>query len=383
MPSKKTHEQFEKEVKETFGNDFEVITQYEGARKPMTLRHNACGHEWTAKPTNIMKTHGCPKCTQLMLAKNRIIPKDEFLKRLSEIHPNIEMIGDYVDYTTRVKFKCKIDGNEWEEKPSQILKLKFSCGVCAGTKVMPGYNSFNDIKPEFAQYLVKYEEGFQYTANSKSKLKFRCPDCGQISEKSLINLKDRFSCQYCSDGISYPEKFFYAFLKQIYDEKQIIKQKSIKTDSKTYRYDFFISDKNIIFEVHGLQHYEEGFKNFHTNCLKNNIENDKIKKDLAIASGIPESNYIVVDARESNQEYIKNSILNNPFFSGMDLSKINWNSCAKFALSSAMIKAISKYNGGTNISDIADEFKMNKRTIENYLKKGNELNLCDYDSKTA
>lgn len=378
MPKKKTHEEYQNDIRELFGEEYEVVSQYTGSKKPVTLYHKTCGYTWTAKPAGIRLTNGCPKCTQLMVAKQRVIPQEVFLQRLNEKHPNIEMIGEYVDYTTPVEFKCKIDGNIWTDTPLQVIKLKYSCKVCAGIKVMPGYNSFNDIKPNLAQYLVNYEAGFKYTANSKHKLTFRCPHCGQLIDKWLNNIYDDLHCNYCHDGVSYPEKFFYSFLKQIYNQSDIQKQFLLRIGSKTYRYDFYIKSQNIMFEVHGLQHYEEGFTRAGGLTLEEVIANDALKKELAVQQQVPIENYIVIDARKSNMEFIKNSILSHTFFKSFDLSNINWEQCGKDALTSLMIQSIDLFNKGKTQKEIADTLGVCKITIRNYLRKGAELHLCAY-----
>lgn len=373
-----TQEEYQQVIKELFGDDYEVISDYQTSKKPVTLLHKSCGHTWTALPINIRNTQGCPKCTQIRMAKKRVIPKNEFLSRLKEKHPNIEMIGEYVDYTTPVQLRCKIDGNVWSDRPVQVIRMKYSCKVCSGIKVMPGYNSFNDLKPEFAKYLVNYEEGFKYTASSRHKLDFKCPDCGRIVGKWLNNLDDHFGCPYCSDGVSYPEKFFYSFLTQIFRESEIVKQKMIIKDDKKYLYDFFIPHLNVIFEIHGAQHYENGFKQYYEHPLEENQENDAIKKQLALDSGILEENYVVIDARKSQIDYIKNSILTSEYFKSYDLSSINWEICGKDALSSLMIKAINLFNKGKTKEEIAKQLNLSVITIRNYLKKGNELQLCNF-----
>lgn len=42
----------------------------------------------------------------------RRITHEEYVKRVTEINPNIEVIGIYVDSKTKILHKCKIDGYE-------------------------------------------------------------------------------------------------------------------------------------------------------------------------------------------------------------------------------------------------------------------------------
>ena len=58
--------------------------------------------------------------------------------------------------------------------------------------------------------------------------------------------------------------------------------------------------------------------------LKNQQENDKNKYELAINNGIKPSNYIVIDCRYSDLDFIKNNIINSRFNKIFDLSNIDW-----------------------------------------------------------
>lgn len=62
MSRKKTHEEFVAELKKIHGDDYEVISKYEGSCKEITIKH-ICGCEFTTKPGNIKKVQSlCLAC---------------------------------------------------------------------------------------------------------------------------------------------------------------------------------------------------------------------------------------------------------------------------------------------------------------------------------
>jgi hypothetical protein len=148
-------------------------------------------------------------------------------------------------------------------------------------------------------------------------------------------------------------------------------------------YDNCLINKKEIWEVHGIQHYKHSFKKIgkRARTLKEEQVNDELKKKLAKENGYK---YIEIDARKSELEWIKNSILDLPEIKRYDLSKINWLQCHEFALSS-LVKIVCDYwkNGIKNTKDIAKIIKLHHTTIIRYLKKGVILGWCDYDPKEA
>jgi len=70
-----------------------------------------------------------------------------------------------------------------------------------------------------------------------------------------------------------------------------------------------------------MKYYKKSFETIGGRAVEEEIENDRIKKELDINNGIKEENYIVIDCRCSDVDFINNNKLNSLF----DLSKIDWN----------------------------------------------------------
>jgi len=299
-------------------------------------------------------------------------------------------INKYGKYTQKFyKYLCLVDGNI-DELSEYCLNNNVGCNVCHGKKVLKGYNDIATTHPELIKYFVDIEDAYNFTYGTENKIKLKCPDCGYEKEMYISSLiKVGFGCPRCGDKVSYPNKFIRNFLDQLNEEYlpeyspdwAYIKHDNQKINGNKI-YDIYLPNKNEIWEIHGIQHYEiNGFTLCGGRTLKEEQENDKIKEELAIYNGI--TNYIIIDARYSDMEYIKNSLLSISETKRYDLSNIKWEKCHEFACSSLVKTACDLWNSGIKSTlEISQLMKLNRTTIIKYLKQGSKLlGWCDYDSK--
>ena len=147
------------------------------------------------------------------------------------------------------------------------------------------------------------------------------------------------------------------------------------------RYDFYIPSLNTIIETHGIQHYEDcGWSK-----AKDVQENDRIKYELALQNGIKDGDYVVIDCRYSDKEWVKNNILSSKLNELFDLEKrINWDKCEEFALKSNTVKEVCEYwsrkEEWETTKTLAEVFGLSREAIIDYLKKGAGLGWCDYNA---
>ena len=177
--------------------------------------------------------------------------------------------------------------------------------------------------------------------------------------------------------LSYPEKITISLLDQLkINYIHQLTKKNFKWCGK-YKYDFYIPKYNMIIEVHGMQHYEQtsgvfvSYENQHTI--------DDTKKNIALSNNI--RNYLELDCRYSNLEYIKKSILSSDLIKYFNLSKLDWNMADEYSTKN-IVKEIciyyEKYKNEILLKDIASHFNICYCTLIKYLKKGNKYNWCDY-----
>lgn len=258
------------------------------------------------------------------------------------------------------------------------------CPCCAGKVVVAGVNDIPTTDPWMIPYFQGgKEEAKLYTSHSSKTIYPICPDCGRIKDKSMniytIKNTGSIGCK-CSDGISYPEKFFMSILDQLNIRyKWQLNKKDFEWCGK-YKYDFYLIDYNYIAEIHGEQHYR--------NCsfgkiYKEQIEIDNNKKNLAINNGI--NKYIEIDCRHSNIEWIVNSINSSILYDMFDFSSVDFNKCNEFATKNIIKTVCLYYENHKPIltKDLSKIFNIQKTTIISYLHKGDKLGWCNYDAKES
>lgn len=226
-----------------------------------------------------------------------------------------------------------------------------------------------DVKKELISLIIDdYEKIKNLTIRSEKYVTVKCPYCGTIRKiqvKQLFMLKS-ISCNKCSDGRSYPEKFVFSFLEQTgidFDTQVIF------NFDKNVRYDFYIHGLNMVIEVDGIQHWD----------IKNNwyTGNDGYKSDLIENNNM---SMIRVIADVSDLEHMKQAIINSELWNIFNCpNHIDWNECHKFACKSIICQVGKTYeNGIRDLDELSKIFKLHRKTIREYLKKANELNICSF-----
>lgn len=129
--AKLTHEEFINRVQQINPN-IQVLEPYKNRKTKIKCKCKICGHEWSIRPHNLLDGQGCPKCGKKRAAQKLTKTQEEFVTRLQQVNTNIELLEDYKGYHTKILCKCKIDGHEWEARPGDLLK-GHGCPKCGGT----------------------------------------------------------------------------------------------------------------------------------------------------------------------------------------------------------------------------------------------------------
>ena len=273
--------------------------------------------------------------------------------------------------------RCIYDGYEWESTEYNIIKR--GCPVCSNKIVVTGVNDIATTHPELIPYFKYPKDTQTNTYSCIARVDMICPQCGFEKTRKIDGLsREGIRCPKCGDGTSIPEKFMLCILEQLNINFEC--QKLFKW-SKNKRYDFYIDSCKVVIEINGSQHYME-MKNRGGKNLQEEQENDRIKKQLAKDNGI--DNYIVIDCRYSEFNFMKNNIMHSKLAELFNLSKIDWFKCKEFALASRTKEACELWNNGIKTTkEISNIMKLSTTTVCSYLKKGKELSWCDYDAKES
>lgn len=281
-------------------------------------------------------------------------------------------------------WNCSKYGSSHEHTSSMANKLKNAvnntegCPYCIGRKVNET-NSIATTHPHVAKLLWNEEDAHLYTAYANRKVDFKCLDCNhRIKNKYIYTVTQiGFSCPKCSDGVSYPEKFILNVLEQagLDFETQVVFEWS-----ENKRYDFYSESLDCIIEAHGAQHYGRGgFISVGGKTHEEELINDEYKKSLACDNN-KVYNYIVIDSKISELNYMKESIMSSELADLIDLSLVDFNKCDEIAQKTIVKTACELWNEGLEVNEISVSLKSHATTIRRHLRKGSEIGWCDYST---
>lgn len=298
--------------------------------------------------------------------------------KMKYINHNIEIISDqYISPQSKLKCRCLIDNTIWEDNWNELRQNK-GCPVCSeGARIiLYDGNRLSVQRPDLIKYFTDDSIPNKISTGSNKKVDLKCPYCGLVKNMSVNTLSNKgFSCNFCSDKISIPEKFCVNILTEL---KTIFKPQYIPNWANGKRYDFYIPNLNVIIETHGRGHYDKSFSAMGGKSLEQEQLNDKLKYELAMQNGINPDNYIVIDCRHSEIEWLKNNhMLKLEKFFNLDI--LNWDKIWTNCFNSYVIDAINMWNKNILVKDISNSMNLSKSTIRSYLNRGNDIGLCVYD----
>ena len=378
MAKLKTKDKYIAELASVNSN-VKVVDEYIGGHIPILHQCKIDGCEWMASPSSMLTGRNCPECARISRIKLLTKSHEQYVEDLHNIFPHIDILECYIAARTKSLHKCNVCGHIWPVKPTQLLSGK-GCPVCGGLTIGPAPEYKNSIwaseyKNFFSKYLTE-DQMKNLTPHTTKKIKIKCPDCGNIKEVRIHDMTRRgFSCM-CHDGHSYPNKFVFNVLSQL---NLTITPEYSPQWAKDKRYDDYIHGYNIIIENHGLQHYKN--VNFNTRTLEDEQQNDRYKYNLAMNNAI--SQYIVLDCRRSDMDWIKKSIMNSalPQILRFDEFDIDWVKAAEYASSNLKKRAAELFNDGHNINQIANILIKDSTSIRNWLKEATKIGWCNYTPK--
>lgn len=287
IPANKfNHEDFlNKFYKDSWNNDYEVISEYVRMLDRVTIRHKECGHEFTRIASKTTPKVKCPKCYKGNRGKRT---HKMFLDEMSElVGEEYFVIGEYINTDTKVVIKHNVCGHEYGVEPNSFINAGSRCPSCAGTikwdnkrfldtiEELPYRDEYVFIEP-YDGYDTKLEvthkicgHTYSVTPNKFIELR-RCPKCNNSrGEKKVSYFLDTHGVDYIM------EKTFPDLL----------------SNGVRLRYDFYLPKENLLIEYDGSQHYR--VKTHSNETYAESLERfkgmkyrDKSKDEYALKNGI-------------------------------------------------------------------------------------------------
>lgn len=258
--------------------------------------------DFNQTPNVHLSGKGCPTCGRIKSARNRTkVNTADFITKAALKHGLIYLYDKtvYKHHRERVTITCREHG-DFEQRPDQHLAGQ-GCPKCAWVKRTDGnrltWEEFlersNDLHNGFYSYLKsKY-------INTYTPIVITCPVHGDFKQTPKNHLVGK-GCGRCKE--SKGERA----LAVILDKYGISYQREYSFTNSLYRYDFFLSDQNILIEFHGEQHYVPVDLFNGEKGLEETKRRDAEKITLAEENSIP---LIVLNYQHLNSGYLEQALI--------------------------------------------------------------------------
>lgn len=284
--TRKTHEQFLKEVKELTGDDYEVLSEYFNAKTKVKFRHKVCGHEFEKSPNMFLRGQYCPKCGNKRSA-------DANRKSLEDVLGELNNVEDfkYYDFISMaeglmIKLRHTECGNVFDMRLSNFRNGQ-RCPRCmriqGAKKHMLTQEEFE--KRVYDMYQGEYSVLGKYTGH-KNRIKMKHNKCGHEWEPTANNFLRWRGCPECFSSAG--ERRIAAYLANNgYTYQKEFKFPELAVD-RPLRYDFVVFTENlpVLIEYDGVGHFQ-AVGIFGKEGVKKTQEYDTIKSNFAEERGIP------------------------------------------------------------------------------------------------
>lgn len=272
MAKRKTHDEYVAELLQINPN-VEVIGLYNGSSVKITHKCKIDGYVWDTQPNILLMGHKCPKCSGRVA-----ISHDEYVKKVIDVNPNVEVVGIYIGARNKILHRCKIDGYEWEITPDHILR-GIGCPLCSG-KLRKTHEQYIQEVFSINPYIDVLEEYISY----KTPILHRCKIDGYKWYACPSNILCGTGCPQCKASRGEREISHWLNEHLIIFETQ--KTFNDCKNKKMLPFDFYLPQHNMCIEYDGEQHYHSidffgGEEKF-----KKTIERDKIKTNYCLANNI-------------------------------------------------------------------------------------------------
>ena len=290
MSKRKTAEQFIEEANKVhnFKYDYSLINYKNNHTKIKIICHeldefNNEHGVFEQVPFTHINGSGCPKCS-----KKYKLTTEDFIKlsklKFKDSFDYTET--KYINFSTKVKIKCKKHNLFFETLPSIHLQKDGCCPECKKESVSKLFKV--EPKTFFENCKKIHNNKYNYTNSiylgSHNYIEYICPLHGQIKQIAYYHSQGA-GCPYCKTSKGEEKIISYFKEKNINYERQ--KKFEDLKDIDLLSYDFYLKDRNLLVEYNGEQHYkfiERFHKNYHGFLIQKH--HDWLKRKYALKHNI-------------------------------------------------------------------------------------------------
>ena len=124
-----SNEEFLDKLEKSHNGNIIALENYVNAKTKIKFKCLKDGHIWESEPYRVMNGTGCPMCSNRIKKT-----EDDFIQMLAERNPDVELISKYNSMHERALFRCRVCDYEWKTSPSHLVATsRTRCPRCYGS----------------------------------------------------------------------------------------------------------------------------------------------------------------------------------------------------------------------------------------------------------
>lgn len=282
---KRSSNDFLKEFKEALGDDYELLSEYKGAREPVLVKHRICGNIYSQIASEAKSGKGCLNCSRNKFIGCQLKDKQTFETEFSSLsNGEYELLSEYENDNSKIQIRHLACGYAYEVAAGAFLQGR-RCPKCA----LQERAKKQTWTQEFFEKFVRkngdddYEVVGNYV-NSQTKIAIRHKSCGHVYDVAPREFVQGKRCPSCNS--SHGEQKIEKWLKlKKYDFERQFKFDDCKV-KRQLPFDFavFKNENVIVIEYQGIQHYQPislfgGDSGYRKRVRYDNIKREYCKKN--------------------------------------------------------------------------------------------------------
>lgn len=147
---------------------------------------------------------------------------EEAIREMKEINPNVEILSDYVNMNTKMKFRCNICGHEFENDPRHIIHRHQGCKKCfdKANAIRRTKSIKQFVEEARAIHGDKYDYSLVNYQGAFKKVQIICPKHGIFEQIPDSHINQRCGCAKCKfDWHVVTEEEFLNRVKEKFGDK--------------------------------------------------------------------------------------------------------------------------------------------------------------------
>lgn len=240
----KSEKKYNDAVKMLHGESLRILTAYNGTRASVEVLCNVCGHQWTTRADVLLKS-GCPSCALSARTKTH----EEFVYDCSLKKPNTTIKSQYINSRTNVDCECAVCGYQWSTLPTNLTAHTHGCPNCSGV--------VKRTHEEFVKEVSLISPSIEFTTEYSGVDNYigcRCILCGHEWNARAGHIRDGLGCPNCRKSKGEERIESYLSSQDIDYVAQMRYPELHGIGGKRLSFDFYLPTQNLLIEFQGKQH---------------------------------------------------------------------------------------------------------------------------------